>query len=147
MEFLLLLKMKQQFVFRHLTMYAFGCGATCGVYVEIHIDVCHIPIAPFASIEYIRVCWLWLYNVCRCCRLSLHACISVYLYSKCNVNGMKTLPFRQIKSPGENTTGRNRSTSSHRKPASVFWNISTRFKVSKWTFIAISACRKLPPEI
>lgn len=60
---------------------------------------------------------------------------------------MKMLPFRQIKSPGENTTGRNRSTSSHRKPASVFWNISTRFKVSKWTFIAISACRKLPPEI
>lgn len=45
-----------------------------------------------------------------------------------------------MKSPGEKTTGRNRNTSSHRNPASVFWNISTRFKVSKWTFIAISAC-------
>lgn len=50
-----------------------------------------------------------------------------------------SLPFLQIKSPGEKTTGRSRNTNSHRKPASVFWNISTRFKVSKWTFIAISA--------
>lgn len=49
------------------------------------------------------------------------------------------LPFLQIKSPGEKTTGRSRNTNSHRKPASVFWKISTRFKVSKWTFIAISA--------
>lgn len=50
-----------------------------------------------------------------------------------------TLPFLQMKSPGEKTTGRSLNTSSHKKPASVFWKISTRFNVSKWTFIAISA--------
>jgi hypothetical protein len=49
------------------------------------------------------------------------------------------LPFLQMKSPGEKSTGRRRSTSSHKKPASVFWKISTRFKVSRCTLMAISA--------
>lgn len=48
-------------------------------------------------------------------------------------------PFLQMKSPGEKSTGLRRRTSSQRNPASVFWKISTRFKVSRWTLIAISA--------
>lgn len=50
-----------------------------------------------------------------------------------------SLPFLQMQSPGEKRTGRSRRTSSQRKPASVFWNISTLFRVSRWTLIAISA--------
>ncbi len=38
---------------------------------------------------------------------------------------LPTSPFRQIKSPGENKTGLRRKTNSFKKPASVFWNIST----------------------
>lgn len=62
---------------------------------------------------------------------------------KCNMSSSAItsyLPFRHIKSPGEKSTGLNLNTSSHKKPASVFWKISTRLSVSKWTFIAISAC-------
>lgn len=61
--------------------------------------------------------------------------ITVIMYSVLHIY----LPFLQMKSPGEKSTGRRRSTSSHKKPASVFWKISTRFKVSRCTLMAISA--------
>lgn len=57
-----------------------------------------------------------------------------------------TSPFRQMKSPGEKRTGFSRRTSSLRKPASVFWKISTwnERKLRSWrlkiVFLRVSMC-------
>ena len=48
-------------------------------------------------------------------------------------------PLLQTQSPGEQRTGFSRRTRSQRNPTSVFWKISTLFRVLRWTCRAISA--------